>query len=96
MDSTNETKSAIKKHPYLQVLELLAILTVFEVLIGIASIEKTIQVPILALLAFGKAYLVAAFFLGIKYENHPSIVTSVVFVIPLLIALPVAIMPMFD
>jgi hypothetical protein len=50
----------------------------------------------LALLALGKAYLVAAFFLGVKYEPHPYLIAAIVFALPLFIAVPLAIMPIYD
>lgn len=84
-----------QKHPYLQVFGILAVLTVLEVLVGIAEIDDIIQVPALALLALGKAYLVAAFFLGVKYETHPYLVAAIVFALPLFIALPLAIIPIY-
>ncbi|MFX0115144.1 MAG: cytochrome C oxidase subunit IV family protein [Candidatus Hodarchaeota archaeon] len=96
MDSSQELKINEQKHPYLQVFGILAVLTVLEVLVGIAAIDDVIQVPILALLALGKAYLVAAFFLGVKYESNPYLIAMIVFALPLFIALPLAIMPIYD
>ncbi|MFQ5979314.1 MAG: cytochrome C oxidase subunit IV family protein [Candidatus Heimdallarchaeota archaeon] len=85
-----------KQRPYLMVFGFLAVLTVVEVAVGLWSIDKPIQVPILGLLALAKAFLVAAYFIGIRYEAHPYLVIGVVFVLPLLVAIPVAVMPIYD
>ncbi|MFX0117313.1 MAG: cytochrome C oxidase subunit IV family protein [Candidatus Hodarchaeota archaeon] len=96
MDSSEDFTIKEQKHPYLQVFGILAVLTVLEVVVGIAEIDDIIQVPILAFLALGKAYLVAAFFLGVKYESYPYLVASIVFVLPLFIALPLGIIPILS
>ena len=52
-----------------------------------------IRIGLIAL-ALGKAYLVAAFFMGIKYQAKPKVIYGIVFGVPLLIAVPVVLIPL--
>jgi cytochrome c oxidase subunit IV len=89
------------KRPYNLVVIFLAFFTAVEVLFGylndLVSDQADLQFLIrlgLIILALAKAYLVAAFFMGIKYQPRPYVIYGVVFGIPLLIALPVVIIPL--
>ncbi|MHA2232560.1 MAG: cytochrome C oxidase subunit IV family protein [Candidatus Hodarchaeales archaeon] len=94
--TSQKPQSSKNGRPYLLVFGILAVLTIVEVAVGMWDIDKAVQVPALAVLALGKAYLVAAFFIGIKYEAHPFLVATIVFLLPLSITLPVAVAPIFD
>ncbi|MFX0064276.1 MAG: cytochrome C oxidase subunit IV family protein [Candidatus Hermodarchaeota archaeon] len=89
------------KRPYIMVLIYLAILTVIEVVIGGFTEEMigTLYVLVIyALLALSlvKAILVAGFFMGIKYEiGIRRLIVLGVFGLPLLLAVPVALVPIF-
>ncbi len=95
----NETHEFVKR-PYFLVFLTLTFLTILEVIVGLLSeIESggassdgifTLALIVLALL---KAYLVAAFFMGIKYQDRPWVVTGIMFGIPMFIALPVVMIP---
>ena len=59
-----------------------------------ADTNITAQIPLaLVVLAILKAYLVAAYFMGIKYQDRPWVVTGIMFGIPMFIALPVVLIP---
>jgi hypothetical protein len=95
----NENHSFIKR-PYFLVFLSLTFLTVLELNVGflaeIVGNDTDVTGLItfaLMVLAFLKAYLVAAYFMGIKYQKRPWVVTGVMFGIPLFIALPVVMIP---
>jgi hypothetical protein len=88
------------KRPYFLVFLSLAVLTVLELNVGfledIAGSEADVSGLItfaLIVLALLKAYLVAAYFMGIKYQDRPWVVTGILFGIPMFIALPVVLIP---
>jgi len=92
------------KRPYTTIFLSLTVLTILELNVGfigdimqnIPTFENIVEVfvPItLILLAFTKAALVAAFFMGIKYQKRPWVTTGIMFGIPLFIALPVVLIP---
>ncbi len=95
----NATHSFIKR-PYFLVFLSLAFLTVLELNIGFLSEIVGTDTNISGLITFAlvvlallKAYLVAAYFMGIKYQKRPWVVTGIMFGIPLFIALPVVMIP---
>ncbi|MFX0182237.1 MAG: cytochrome C oxidase subunit IV family protein [Candidatus Hodarchaeota archaeon] len=99
-DLTDNESYKIKR-PYNLVVIFLAFFTIIEVFFGflndLVSDQADLQFLIrlgLVILALAKAYLVAAFFMGIKYQPRPYVIYGVVFGIPLLIALPVVIIPL--
>ena len=88
----------IHKHPYERVFLALAIITAIEIL---ASLEfpaslRALQISLLLILAVSKAVLVAMFFMHIKYEKRPIALTITVFGVPLLLALPLALLTVLD
>jgi hypothetical protein len=88
------------KRPYFLVFLSLGLLTVLELNVGFiseiagegANINTLITFALL-ILALLKAYLVAAYFMGIKYQDRPMVVYGVMFGIPMFIALPVVLIP---
>ncbi|MHA2033138.1 MAG: cytochrome C oxidase subunit IV family protein [Candidatus Kariarchaeaceae archaeon] len=102
MFTTSESKEphTYVKRPYFLVFLSLALLTILELNVGfIAELvggdadltaQTTFALVVLALL---KAYLVAAYFMGIKYQDRPWVVTGIMFGIPMFIALPVVLIP---
>jgi cytochrome c oxidase subunit IV len=90
-----------KKKPYNYVVLLLAFFTILELVLSLSSetvprqadLQSVIRIG-LVILALAKAYLVAAFFMGIRYQTRPKVIYSVVFGVPLLITLPVVIIPL--
>ncbi|MHA1976624.1 MAG: cytochrome C oxidase subunit IV family protein [Candidatus Hodarchaeales archaeon] len=88
------------KRPYFIVFLTLGLLTILELNLGFiseiagegADVEGFINLALIVL-ALLKAYLVAAFFMGIKYQDNPKVVYGVMFGIPMFIALPVVIIP---
>lgn len=99
-----EKPSLPVKRPYTRVFLSLAVLTILELNVGfigdimqnIPTFENIVEllVPItLISLAFTKAALVAAFFMGIKYQKRPWVTAGIMFGIPLFIALPVVLIP---
>ncbi len=99
MESVNEANKADTKpirRPYNLVVLLLALLTLTEVTLGLwnqGDIKQYINIG-LVVVAFAKAYLVAAFFMGIKYQTKSKEIYAIVFGVPLFIALPVILIPM--
>jgi uncharacterized membrane protein len=98
-ETDNKTHEFVKR-PYFLVFLSLTLLTVLELIVGLLSeIEGeganiTGLFPIaLIILSILKAYLVAAFFMGIKYQDRPWVVTGIMFGIPMFIALPVVMIP---
>ncbi|MHA2245127.1 MAG: cytochrome C oxidase subunit IV family protein [Candidatus Hodarchaeales archaeon] len=93
--------SHIKKKPYSYVVLLLAFFTILELALSFSSdnvphqadSQSVIRIG-LVVLALAKAYLVAAFFMGIKYQARPKVIYGIVFGVPLLITLPVVIIPL--
>ncbi len=79
--------------PYFKVLVVLAILTVIEVSITYTSISEAIQLWILIAIAFAKALTVIAFYMHVKYEPKPWLLFTIVFVLPFLLAFPLAFYP---
>lgn len=59
-----------KKRPYIQVFVGLAVLTAVEVGVAALSIDKTLQIIVLLLLAASKAALVAMFFMHLRYDHR--------------------------
>ncbi|MHA2202103.1 MAG: cytochrome C oxidase subunit IV family protein [Candidatus Hodarchaeales archaeon] len=97
-----ETKTTHeKKKPYNYVVLFLAFFTIIELVLSFysesvsdqANLQFTIRVG-LVVLALAKAYLVAAFFMGIRYKARPKVIYGVVFGVPLLIAVPVVLIPL--
>ncbi len=96
---TQDTHEYIKR-PYFLVFLMLGFLTVLELNVGFISdiagegsnVEGFINLALITL-AILKAYLVAAFFMGIKYQDNPKVVWGVMFGIPMFIALPVVVIP---
>ena len=88
------------KRPYFIVFLTLGLLTILELNVGFiseiagegANIEGFINLALITL-ALLKVYLVAAFFMGIKYQDNPKVVYGVMFGIPMFIALPVVTIP---
>ena len=88
------------KRPYFIVFLTLGLLTILELNMGFiseiagegANVEGFINLALITL-ALLKAYLVAAFFMGIKYQENPKVVYGVMFGIPMFIALPVVMIP---
>ncbi len=88
------------KRPYFLVFLMLGLLTVLELNVGFMAkivgegtdIEGFIDLALIVL-ALLKAYLVAAFFMGIKYQDNPKTVYGIMFGIPMFIALPVVVIP---
>ncbi|MFX1254832.1 MAG: cytochrome C oxidase subunit IV family protein [Promethearchaeota archaeon] len=101
MDENVEETPAVGKRPYAMVLIYLAILTLIEVIIGefneaMLGVLYILVIYTLFALAFIKAVLVAGFFMGIKYEiGLRRLIVLGVFGLPLLLALPVALVPIF-
>ena len=99
MESVNEAKKdeeKAKKRPYNLVILLLALLTLIEVTLGLwnqGDLKSYINVG-LVVVAIAKAYLVAAFFMGIKYQTKSKEIYAVVFGVPLFIAIPVVLIPL--
>lgn len=96
---SNETHSFTKR-PYFLVFLSLAFLTVLELNVGFMAEIVGNDTDITGLITFAllvlallKAYLVAAYFMGIKYQERPWVVTGIMFGIPLFIALPVVMIP---
>ncbi|MHA2252264.1 MAG: cytochrome C oxidase subunit IV family protein [Candidatus Kariarchaeaceae archaeon] len=95
-----EEQHTFVKRPYFLVFLSLTLLTILELNVGfLAEIVGndtdvtgliTFSLLVLALL---KAYLVAAYFMGIKYQDRPWVVTGIMFGIPMFIALPVVLIP---
>lgn len=90
-----------KKRPYNYVVLLLAFFTIIELVLsfsgenvpGQADLQFSIRIGLIVL-SLAKAYLVAAFFMGIKYQARSKLIYGVVFGVPLLIALPVVLIPL--
>ncbi|MHA2328923.1 MAG: cytochrome C oxidase subunit IV family protein, partial [Candidatus Hodarchaeales archaeon] len=92
---TKDDNKVIRR-PYNLVVLLLGFLTIIEVILGFwnqADLKFYINIG-LVLLAFSKAYLVAAFFMGIRYQPRSKEIYVIVFGVPLFIALPVVLIPM--
>ena len=96
---SNEPHTYVKR-PYFLVFLSLTLLTILELNVGfIAELvggdsDLTAQITFaLVVLAILKAYLVAAYFMGIKYQDRPWVVTGIMFGIPMFIALPVVLIP---
>ncbi len=97
MEKSNEIVGEFNR-PFGKILIILFILTVIEIVVGSLeqitnndwSAEKPIIIAVLVSLALLKAFFVAAFFMGIKYEEHPLIITIITFAIPLFIGIPIA------
>ncbi|MFW9998394.1 MAG: cytochrome C oxidase subunit IV family protein [Candidatus Odinarchaeota archaeon] len=93
-----ETHGTVKK-PYNLVFLMLALFTVIEINLGLAGdiitddFLSAMVIAGLITLALAKAYLVAAFFMGLRYQKHPWLLTAGVFGIPLFIAIPVVSFP---
>ncbi|MFX0013002.1 MAG: cytochrome C oxidase subunit IV family protein [Promethearchaeota archaeon] len=90
-----------EKRPYNYIVLLLGFFTILEVTLSISSENVLGQTDLqflirigLIVLALAKAYLVAAFFMGIKYQTRSKLIYGVVFGVPLLIALPVVLIPL--
>jgi hypothetical protein len=96
---TGNTHEYVKR-PYSLVFLMLALFTILELNMGFiseiagegADVEGFINLALITL-ALLKAYLVAAFFMGIKYQDNPKVVWGVMFGIPMFIALPVVMIP---
>jgi cytochrome c oxidase subunit 4 len=58
-----------KKRPYLWVFLWLAILTGIEVGVAGLGFDRTLQIILLAVLAIGKAILVALFYMHLRYDK---------------------------
>ncbi|MFX1507914.1 MAG: cytochrome C oxidase subunit IV family protein [Promethearchaeota archaeon] len=98
-EESKETQ--MKKKPYNYVVLLLAFFTILELVLSFFSESVQEQADLqfmirigLIVLALSKAYLVAAFFMGIKYQAKPKVIYAVVFGVPLLIAVPVVLIPL--
>jgi hypothetical protein len=99
MESNNISHEFVKR-PYFLVFLSLTFLTVLELVVGLLSEIEGEEVNAdgmfpfaLIVLALLKAYLVAAYFMGIKYQDRPWVVTGIMFGIPMFIALPVVMIP---
>ncbi|MHA2031095.1 MAG: cytochrome C oxidase subunit IV family protein [Candidatus Kariarchaeaceae archaeon] len=99
LTKTHETHTFVKR-PYFLVFLSLTLLTILELNVGFLSeivgndtdVTGLITFSLLVL-AFLKVYLVAAYFMGIKYQDRPWVVTGIMFGIPMFIALPVVLIP---
>ncbi|MHA2248015.1 MAG: cytochrome C oxidase subunit IV family protein [Candidatus Hodarchaeales archaeon] len=94
-EASNDDKKVVKR-PYNLVFLLLAILTLIELTLGFwnqGDLKLYINIG-LVVVAFTKAYLVAAFFMGIRYQPKSKVIYTIVFGIPLFIAIPVVVIPM--
>ena len=96
---TTEHTSFVKR-PYFLVFLTLTLLTILELNVGFLSELVGGEADLTALTSFSlvvlallKAYLVAAYFMGIKYQDRPWITTGIMFGIPMFIALPVVLIP---
>ena len=103
MFTTSETKEphVFVKRPYFLVFLTLTLLTILELNVGILFELVGGEADLTALTTFAlvvlsllKAYLVAAYFMGIKYQDRPWVVTGIMFGIPMFIALPVILIPL--
>lgn len=57
------------KRPYMWVFLWLAVLTAIEVGVSNLAFDKTLQIILLAILAIGKAVLVALFYMHLRYDK---------------------------
>jgi caa(3)-type oxidase subunit IV len=75
----------------------LAVLTVLEFVISFMDqiLGQTLILPSLLGIALVKAALVAAFFMGVLYEKNRRNIILVVFIFPAIIAMIIAIIPIF-
>jgi caa(3)-type oxidase subunit IV len=75
----------------------LAVLTVLEFVISFMDqiLGQTLILPSLLGIALVKAALVAAFFMGVLYEKNRRNIVLVVFIFPAIIAIIIAIVPIF-
>ena len=100
MNTVQEDSHITINKPYTLVFLLLAFFTIVEVNIGFlgdiigdqANIQGMVSIALIVL-SLAKAYLVAAYFMGIKYQSRPWVTTAIVFGVPLFIALPVVLIP---
>ncbi|RMG33720.1 MAG: hypothetical protein D6732_11475 [Methanobacteriota archaeon] len=79
--------------PYFKVLLVLAVLTVIEVSITYGPLSEAVLLWILLAIAFAKANTVIAFYMHVKYEPKPWLLYTIVFVLPFLLAFPLAFYP---
>jgi hypothetical protein len=102
MFTTSESKEphVYVKRPYFLVFLTLGLLTILELNVGFLTELVGGEADLTALTTFAlvvlallKAYLVAAYFMGIKYQDRPWVVTGIMFGIPMFIALPVVLIP---
>ena len=101
VNKVEEQPAVEHERPYTRIFVILAVLTVIEVTVGLLYSDPPsnladfgpLLVGLLIGLAIAKAYFVAAYFMGIKFEEHPLLVATVVFGIPLFIGVPVALVP---
>jgi hypothetical protein len=98
--SKNNEPHSFVKRPYFLVFLSLALLTILELNVGFIANLVSGEADLSALITFAlvvlallKAYLVAAYFMGIKYQDRPWVVTGIMFGIPMFIALPVVLIP---
>lgn len=73
-----------KEEIYLRVFIALGVLTLIEVIIGSQLETDIFKVVLLMTLAIGKAALVAAVFMHIKYDKNPKLIIGFSFILPLL------------
>ena len=57
------------KRPYMWVFLWLAVLTAIEVGVANLALDKTLKIILLAILAIGKAVLVALFYMHLRYDK---------------------------
>lgn len=89
----NDKSDHHPSRPYFKVLVLLGLLTVIEVSITFTGISEAILLWLLLGIAFAKAFTVIAFYMHVKYEAKPWLLFTIVFVLPFLLAFPMAFFP---
>ncbi|MFW9855994.1 MAG: cytochrome C oxidase subunit IV family protein [Candidatus Thorarchaeota archaeon] len=91
------TDTREKNRPTNEVFIALAVLTLLEFLISYLDqiLGQNLILPSLLGIAIVKAGLVAAFFMGILYEKNRRDIVLIVFIFPAVIALIIAVIPLF-
>jgi caa(3)-type oxidase subunit IV len=81
------------KRPYMWVFLWLAVLTAIEVGVANLAFNKTLQIILLAILAVGKALLVAMFYMHLRYDKS---ILSVIGGFPFFLAVVMALIILAD
>jgi cytochrome c oxidase subunit 4 len=88
-----ETPATRRRPNYMLIFVFLGVLTAVEVGVTFTGLPKSVQVPLLIVLAIAKATLVGMYYMHLRYEGR---VLRFVALGPLLLAIILTLPPLFD